>query len=497
VCAQGQNPPCAAPGAAFTQPLTDYQHGTGSYITGGAFVPNGAWGKAFDGGYLFSDGNPGSIFFRSAGGAVNYASPFATAAGGVSDIAFVLESRGWVLYYALPGSGQVRKIVPRLVAPAAVSGLAFTASSPRRVFDSRTAGATTGPLRAGTTRLVRLAPTRGAHRAALVNLTLVNPASSAVVAMWQPRTLRPSTSNMNGARAQITTNASVVPVDPDGNVMLFVNATSHVVVDVLGFFDVTTGGQARAGRLVAANPGRAADTRAPANGTTNRYTRTAAGADTVVNVPIVGRFGVASGAASVALTVTAIGGPAAGVGQEFTYAHGAPAPGAANIVVNGPSDIRTNLVVVPLGANGSIDLRLRGVRNVTVDVLGSFTGPTAALSASGTYVLVPASRAVDTRSGRGFARLAAGGTRAVNPTSVPDSAMAVTENVVMVAPAGRGVLTAYSGSLAAVPGVSTVVVTGAGQVRSAGHLSRLGAGSERFHSTVATDVVVDVTGWFR
>ena len=49
-CALATNPPCAAPPAGITQPLTDYPHGTGNYVTGGAFVPNGAWGKAYDGG---------------------------------------------------------------------------------------------------------------------------------------------------------------------------------------------------------------------------------------------------------------------------------------------------------------------------------------------------------------------------------------------------------------------------------------------------------------
>ncbi len=105
--APGQNPPCPPPAAqlGFTQPLTDYPHNPangGEYVTGGAFVPNGAWGSAYDGGYLFADGNQGKIFFRSAAGNTNYNTPFVTGIGGVSDIGFVMEPAGWALYYASP-----------------------------------------------------------------------------------------------------------------------------------------------------------------------------------------------------------------------------------------------------------------------------------------------------------------------------------------------------------------------------------------------------------
>jgi hypothetical protein len=62
VCPRGGNPPCTATPAAFTDPITDYSHSVGTYVTAGAFVPNGVWPKAFDGGYLFGDGGSGKIF---------------------------------------------------------------------------------------------------------------------------------------------------------------------------------------------------------------------------------------------------------------------------------------------------------------------------------------------------------------------------------------------------------------------------------------------------
>ena len=100
--AEHSNPICPPPAAnlGYTQPLTDYPHNPtngGDYITGGAFVPNGAWSSTYDGGYLFADGDPGKIFFRNAAGNTNYNVPFVSAVGGITDIGFVMEPAGWAL----------------------------------------------------------------------------------------------------------------------------------------------------------------------------------------------------------------------------------------------------------------------------------------------------------------------------------------------------------------------------------------------------------------
>ena len=75
-------------------------------------------GAPLDGGYLFADGNPGTIFFRNAAGTVNYRLRSPTSAAGISDMAFVMDTGLWSLYYVLPGANEVRKIVPTLAVPA-------------------------------------------------------------------------------------------------------------------------------------------------------------------------------------------------------------------------------------------------------------------------------------------------------------------------------------------------------------------------------------------
>ena len=115
------------PPAGITDPLTDYPRSVGTVITGGAFVPDGLWPADLDGGYLFADGGSGSIFLRRANGTVDYATPWATGAGGIADMVFAFDEAGrTALYYTLNGNGQLRKIVWNgQVASPTPSNLAF------------------------------------------------------------------------------------------------------------------------------------------------------------------------------------------------------------------------------------------------------------------------------------------------------------------------------------------------------------------------------------
>ena len=498
-CPQGQNPPCAAAPAGYRNPLTDYPHDAavgGDYITGGAFVPNGAWPAAFDGGYLFADGNPGKIFFRSASGAVNHTSPFATDVGSISDIGFVMDPAGWSLYYVLPGAGQVRKITYRAPAAVASGHLVYApATTSARVLDTRHLGAASGPMRAGTTRLVRLTSSPGAHRAAVVTITMVSPTSDGSITAWRSRTQRPRTVNVMGQRGMAVAGTSVVPVDTSGTLELYSSATSNVVVDVLGFFDVAPAASVRAGRYVPVGPVAAIDTRTLPS-SANIYSRTASSGVDVVTMPVRGRYGVPTDAAAVALQITGSADSGPSPGYVVAMPHGGAVPPTSSLNTNGNGDLRANTVIVRLGATGSIDLRLRGTADVIVGVVGWVSGTASASRTGGQFVLLPPTRVVDSRSKLGFARLAAGASAAVNPAVVPDGAAAVSSTVAMVGSAGFGSVTAYRNGLSPVPAVPAALTTGAGQSRSGASITATTSGAVRYRSTVATDVVVDVTGYF-
>lgn len=114
-CAAGSTTDCGAPPPGMTNPIYDYGHTSGcASITGGAFVPAGAWPPAYEGAYLFSDYVCGTIFLltrTSTGGFTR--TPFATGLGSSSAVTLIFgpHNGSEALYYTTyAGGGQVRRI---------------------------------------------------------------------------------------------------------------------------------------------------------------------------------------------------------------------------------------------------------------------------------------------------------------------------------------------------------------------------------------------------
>ncbi len=495
-CPQGQVPPCAGPPAGVTDPITAYGRALGQYITAGAFVPNGAWPAQYDGGYLFVDGGSGNMWLRRSNGAVDYNSPFATVSSSVADMAFVLEPDGYALWYSLNGGSAVRRISIDMPAAGASGPQRFDQlGTPLRAFDSRTQNPATR-LRGGTTRLIDVGAPAGAT-AAVVNLTIVRPAGPTFATVWQPRTDRPASSNVNAPNGEVVANSSVVPVDANGNILLYVRATTHAIVDVAGYF-VPSAGAAGAGRYNVVDPNRLADSRRP-SAVGNEYTRASVGpTDDVLEVPVAGRLGVPVSADSVALIATGLSGQNPSSGYVSVYAGGTTEPTSSNLNVNGRrsgiSDRRANLVIAPVGADGTIDVTLHNVDDVVLDVVGWFTDSTAAASTAGRFVRIAPTREVDTRIPLGFATLGPGATRTFNPAAVPNGAAGVVQNLTLAGTFADGFLTAWPSGPR--PNVSNANSTQAGQIRAALAFTKLTSGAERFYSQNGTELVVDVFGYF-
>ncbi len=495
-CPQGTNPPCAGPGAGLTDPVTDYGRSNGLFITGGAFVPNGVWPERYDDTYLVTDGAFGTMWAWR--GEVDLATAFEFHdASAPTDMVFVTGADVPELWY-VQQNGEVHKVTPPLGAQPGDSGpQRYDAlDSPVRSFDSRSLSPA-APLRAGQTRLIDLDAPSGAT-AAFVNVTLVRPQSDAANATaWQPRTPRPATSNVNAPENANVANASIVPLDGDGQLLLFTQATGHVIVDVSGyFFDADDA--VRRGRFEPIAPTRAVDTRQGGDGD-NLFERAADGSGERVTVPVVSAAGFPDGTdetSAVSVVVTAINRDNAAAGFVTAFPAGATRPTASNVNVNAAPDVRANLVTVPVGADGSIDLYIENVDDVAVDVVGWFTGFGADPDTDGRFHLTPPAREVDTRFGTGFGRLGAGSTESLNPSSVPDAAPALAQNLTMVRTGGRGFVTAFPGAVDR-PNVSNVNSSGSNQTRAALALTGLDSGAEQlFAGDDGTDLIVDVFGWF-
>ena len=498
ICPRGQNPPCAAanPAAGFTEPLTDYPHPQGEVITAAAFIPNGHWPAQYDGGYLFADAGTGIMWLRRSDGSVDYANPFATGLTSIADMAFVTTHDSIALYYTATG-GSVRKITTTTT-PFTPSGpLSFVAGPPaNRVLDTRQPEAGAKPLRANTDRYVSMGALPAGTRAVLVNFAFVTPSTAGYLTAWSGRSPRPLVSNINAVAGEIVANSAVVPVDANGGILVYSYSTAHVVIDVQGYF-VDAPNPVAEGRFVAVAPTRIADTRDPTS-STNQYSRGMGVALPFVRVPVAGRGGLlAVGLMNAAvLVVTAVSAADDRGGYLSASPGGAPFPEMSNINSNGLGDQRANLVVVPVAADGTVDLHLYSIADAVVDVAGYFTSPSSPPATAGRFHVIEPFREVDTRIGQGFGRLPGGVSATIDPASVPADAGAMAHTIAIVDNAIGGFVTPYPGG--PLPVVSAGNTTAPGQIHAVLSFTKMSAApaTMSYYTFMATDLVVDTPGYF-
>jgi glucose/arabinose dehydrogenase len=114
-CANGASTGCrSAPGAVVngqTDPVHAYGRDVGFSITGGAFVPSGAWPLDYDGDYFFADFN-GKLFRLEASGGSYTRTEFATGLSGPTTLLFGPAPDGrQALYYMEFNGGRIGRIV--------------------------------------------------------------------------------------------------------------------------------------------------------------------------------------------------------------------------------------------------------------------------------------------------------------------------------------------------------------------------------------------------
>ncbi|HUC32607.1 MAG TPA: hypothetical protein VMS14_04345, partial [Ilumatobacteraceae bacterium] len=162
--------------------------------------------------------------------------------------------------------------------PVSAHGGRLIAVAPGRILDTRS-GAPVAPVTQRTVT-IRGATTLGTSTVivpddpdvvgVLLNVTAVRPNANTFVSVLPdavPQGELPGTSNLNVAANQVRAAMVMVPVGADGTVRLFNGpATSHLLVDVLGYIE-TRPDDTRVGRVIPLTaPFRAFDTRQPAFG---------------------------------------------------------------------------------------------------------------------------------------------------------------------------------------------------------------------------------------
>ncbi|HET9169521.1 MAG TPA: hypothetical protein VFN97_08790 [Actinospica sp.] len=218
---------------------------------------------------------------------------------------------------------------------------------------------------------------------------------------------------------------------------------------------------------------------------------------------------VPTGATAVVLNVTATQVNASGVltvyNNEDADGYSIDRPETSNLNF-GKGQTVANLVVVPVGADGTVDFYngSTGTTQVVADVQGYYTAASAA-----TYTPITPTRVLDTRKGTGtggtIAKIAAGGSVTLTiggVGSVPSTATAAQLNITAVNGTHSGFITADGGAGAST--ASSNVNYGPNQAVANSAIVPFGDLSTDSHeitlhnsSTGPVDLVVDVSGYYQ
>ncbi|MEU1287887.1 hypothetical protein [Kitasatospora sp. NPDC005856] len=403
-------------------------------------------------------------------------------------------------------------VVPATAAPAAVTAAAdvtapagFVGMSPTRILDTRDysqvpAIRTVRPVQEGQYYSTPLATFCRSHppqnctsvvpsdiTAVVVNVTVTNPTADGFVSLLPtagPPGTRPATSSINFKAGQTVSNLVTVAVGPVDRaapwLTLYNNAgTTDVVLDVVGYY--RTAATDKYGPLT---PTRIADSRSDGTGRL--------GGDAVRTYQVARPELGTADAKAVVLNVTTTDGS----WESFltAYPTGTQRPARGSNVNFPVGSTVANQVVVPVGADGKIDVYNRaGWVHVIVDVVGYY-GPsgTGLFSALKTPV-----RNLDTRVTGGM--LQRGATTAVQavPTdgSVPN-VLGVEANVTVTDVSDYGHLTVFPGG-GQPPNTSTVNVEPGQTIANSATTGVTGGGTYSvFNHGAPVNVVADLTGYF-
>lgn len=215
-----------------------------------------------------------------------------------------------------------------------------------------------------------------------------------------------------------------------------------------------------------------------------------------VRVTVAGRNGVPSNASAAVLNITATN--VRGPGFVTVYPTGSGRPTASNVNVEYVGQTIPNLVTVSLGLGGAVDIYSQADADLIIDLMGSYTPVSVAVSAGRFVGFGAAARVLDTRS-RGYG-VGAGQTERINLASrVPASAVAVVVNLTVTQSLAGGHWTAFPlGS--SLPNSSNLNTDGKGQTRPNQAIVALGTlGAQRgidVFSATGGHLLVDVAGYF-
>ena len=381
-------------------------------------------------------------------------------------------------------------------------GLRFVPVTPCRAADTRDAllGAYGAPsMAAGAVRAFNLPQKAGCNIPATaaaysINVTVVPKEPLGYLTIFPTGAAQPFVSTLNSLDARIKANAAIVPAGTNGEVSVYANNATDVILDVNGYFvDPAVNGAALAYYPI--TPCRIADTR-NANGSLGGPIL-AAGASR--NFPVLAApCGVPSTAQAYSLNATVV--PPAPLGFLTLWPTGQAQPNVSTL--NAPTGaITANAAIVPAGAGGQVSAFMSSNSHLVLDINGYFAPPGAA-NAQRFFAVTPC-RLVDTRNAAGeFGGpvLTGGATRTYRlplaACGLPAGAQAFSLNATVVpGSAGLGFLTLWPAG-ATQPLVSTLNAIDGSITANAAVVPAGTAGAVASFANNQTHLILDTNGYF-
>ena len=69
-----------------------------------------------------------------------------------------------------------------------------------------------------------------------VNVTAIRPVQNGYITVWPCNKPRPNASTLNYAAGQVVANGATIKLDPQGDICVYANRETDLVVDVTGYF---------------------------------------------------------------------------------------------------------------------------------------------------------------------------------------------------------------------------------------------------------------------
>jgi hypothetical protein len=239
--------------------------------------------------------------------------------------------------------------------------LSFGAVTPVRVLDTRNGvsfsngSVQTVTVRGGTTGVPVTAS------AVELNVEAVGPSSAGYLTLWPDGTTRPTVSNLLYEARRTIETAVLASVGADGKVAIYSHGSTDVVVDIVGYYDVSA-----PSRYVAVTPVREYDTRDQSSPISNA--KFAAGETRAIT--LAGVFSIPSSATGIVFSATAVNNSSAS--YLTVWPLGQPRPLAADLLPNAPNTLTDNLVVCGLTDLGVDVFNYAGQTDLVIDVVGYF-----------------------------------------------------------------------------------------------------------------------------